>query len=213
MGNQSSSIEQTWFHVVRVRSNSPAFKASIEPFFDFITCAKPEAADGEELADKPLQDIVQEHKDRRVNITIWSSKRQTFRDVSIVPSIEWNEIDDSLLGLTLRACDANRAMSSALDNVWHILEVITGSPAESAGLVPYGDWVIGWPGGVLRQENDFYDLVEMHTDKPLRLYVYSFDFDTLREVVLVPNRQWGGEGLLGCGVGFGLLHQIPVKQD
>lgn len=79
MGNQSSSIEQTWFHVVRVRSNSPAFKASIEPFFDFITCAKPEAADGEELADKPLQDIVQEHKDRRVNITIWSSKRQTFR--------------------------------------------------------------------------------------------------------------------------------------
>lgn len=48
-----------------------------------------------------------------------------------------------------------------MDNVWHILEVIEGSPAESAGLVPYGDWVIGWPGGVLRQENDFYDLVEM----------------------------------------------------
>ena len=32
---------------------------------------------------------------------------------------------------------------------------------------------------------------------------------TLREVVLVPNRMWGGEGLLGCGVGFGLLHRIP----
>ena len=65
------------------------------------------------------------------------------------------------MGLTLRACDANKAINSALDNVWHILEVIEGSPAESAGLVPYGDWVIGWPGGVLRQENDFYDLVEM----------------------------------------------------
>lgn len=23
----------------------------------------------------------------------------------------------------------------------------------------------------------------------------------LREVVLVPNRMWGGQGLLGCGVG------------
>lgn len=32
---------------------------------------------------------------------------------------------------------------------------------------------------------------------------------TLREVVLVPNRQWGGEGLLGCGIGYGLLHRIP----
>ena len=54
-------------------------------------------------------------------------------------------------------------------------------------------------------------------------------YSTLREVVLVPNRQWGGEGLLGCVFGwvdygcrikhtdryateslrFGLLHRIP----
>lgn len=36
---------------------------------------------------------------------------------------------------------------------------------------------------------------------------------TLREVVLVPNRMWGGEGLLGCGVGFGLLHRIPKMRQ
>lgn len=41
-----------------------------------------------------------------------------------------------------------------------------------------------------------------HVDKPLRVYVYSHDFDNLREVVLVPNRHWGGEGLLGCVFGF-----------
>ena len=43
------------------------------------------------------------------------------------------------------------------------------------------------------------------------MYVYSYDFDTLREVVLVPNKQWGGEGLLGCGVGYGLLHRPPPR--
>lgn len=48
----------------------------------------------------------------------------------------------------------------ALDNVWHILEVLEGSPAESAGLVPFGDWIVGWSGGVLRGENDFLDVVE-----------------------------------------------------
>lgn len=47
-----------------------------------------------------------------------------------------------------------------MDNVWHVLDVIEGSPAESAGLVPMGDWVLGWSGGVLSQENDFYELVE-----------------------------------------------------
>ncbi|KAL7416679.1 GRASP55/65 PDZ-like domain-containing protein [Mrakia frigida] len=111
----------------------------------------------------------------------------------------------SLLGLSLRFCTP----AMALENVWHVLDVMEGSPAESAGLVPYGDWVIGWAGGVLNHENDFYDVVEAHIDRPLRIYVYSHDFDTLREVVLVPNRKWGGEGLLGSGIGYGLLHRIP----
>lgn len=46
------------------------------------------------------------------------------------------------------------------NNVWHVLDVLEGSPAESAGLVPYGDYIIGWSGGALSAENDFYDLVE-----------------------------------------------------
>lgn len=83
----------------------------------------------------------------------------------------------------------------SLDNVWHVLDVLEDSPAESAGLVPYGDWIIGWSGGVLAAEGDFYDVVEavrsslcilmtfdsyfgflQHEDKPLRVYVYSYDF-------------------------------------
>lgn len=27
-------------------------------------------------------------------------------------------------------------------------------------------------------------------------------FSNLREVVLYPTKQWGGEGLIGCGIGF-----------
>lgn len=83
----------------------------------------------------------------------------------------------------------------AVENVWHVLDVLEGSPAESAGLVPYGDWIIGWSGGVLSAEGDFYEVVEavrvivqpvfcthldrtfQHIDKPLRVYVYSYDFE------------------------------------
>lgn len=137
--------------------------------------------------------------------------------------------------------------------MWHVLEILQGSPAQSAGgpptsrssrapasdrlfpsgLVPYGDWIVGYAGGVLRGEGDFYDIVEsvrlsppsplrglrltahgpQHVDKPLRLFVYNSDYDVLREVILVPNRSWGGDGLLGCGVGYGLLHRIPKPQD
>ena len=74
----------------------------------------------------------------------------------------------------MRICEPEKST----DNVWHVLDVIEGSPAESAGLVPMGDWILGllspkikppiqflcamlgWSGGVLSAENDFYDLVE-----------------------------------------------------
>lgn len=89
--------------------------------------------------------------------------------VPITPSRDWSiphTIPDpqepeavpkpSLLGLSMRLCEPE----TSLDNVWHVLDVLEGSPAESAGLVPYGDWIIGWSGGVLSAEGDFYDVVE-----------------------------------------------------
>ena len=68
----------------------------------------------------------------------------------------------------------------------------------------------------MHKESDFYKLVDEHLDRPLRLFVYNADFDVTREVVIVPNRAWSasgaGEGLLGCGVGYGVLHRIPIPQ-
>ncbi|KAG0704270.1 GRASP55/65 PDZ-like domain-containing protein [Suillus ampliporus] len=227
MGAGQSSATQAQkshaLHVLRVTSSSPASQTSIEPFFDFIV-----GFDGSDtfyaegnMDATELERIVEEHEEKTLNLLVWNSKTRTTRVVPIVPSRGWalaqqasipqddaeNSPQPSLLGLSMRMCE----FENATNNVWHVLEVLEGSPAESAGLVPYGDWIIGWSGGILTAENDFYDVVEAHVDKPLRVYVYSYDFDNLREVVLVPNRHWGGEGLLGCVFGFGLLHRIPSQ--
>ncbi|KAJ7505454.1 GRASP55/65 PDZ-like domain-containing protein [Mycena galericulata] len=206
-------------HVLRVTPESPASKTSIEPLFDFVV-----GFEGDSLASQNnidalvLERIVEGHEGRTLNLLVWNTKSQETRVVPIVPSRAWSlpsaqsgqedgNAQPSLLGLSMRMCQPEIAM----DNVWHVLDVLEGSPAESAGLVPFGDYITGWSGGVLSAENDFYDLVEAHVDKPLRVYVYSHDFDALREVVLVPNRHWGGEGLLGCMFGYGLLHRIPPQ--
>ncbi|KAF8312545.1 hypothetical protein DL93DRAFT_2098268 [Clavulina sp. PMI_390] len=227
-------------HVLRVTPGSPASHTDIEPFFDFVVSVDQGllGEDGKGMTVQNLERVVEAHEGAPLPLIIWSSKTQTYRQSVITPSRTWafgssngqtthsrtnsgmasshsraGSLDESrkpsLLGLSMRICEP----AIALDNVWHILEVLEGSPAESAGLVPFGDWIIGWSGGVLRGENDFFDVVEAHVEKPLRVYVYSYDFDTLREVVLVPNRMWGGEGLLGCGVGFGLLHRIPKIRE
>ena len=45
--------------------------------------------------------------------------------------------------------------------------------------------------------------------RPIRLYVYSASSDNVRLVTMTPNDEWGGNGCLGCDVGYGLLHRIP----
>ena len=32
------------------------------------------------------------------------------------------------------------------------------------------------------------------------------------QVSLTPNSDWGGEGSLGCGIGFGYLHRLPAHK-
>ncbi|KAG6918335.1 hypothetical protein DXG01_015194 [Tephrocybe rancida] len=212
-------------HVLRVTPSSPASQTNIEPFFDFVVGFEGDDPSQDNTIDaSQLERIVERHEGRALNLLVWSGKSQKTRVVPILPSRGWSQSahlastslsQPSLLGLSMRMCEPE----TATENVWHVLDVIEGSPAESAGLVPMGDWILGWSGGVLGAENDFYDLVEAHIDKPLRVYVYSYDFEfvimlcALREVVLIPNRHWGGEGLLGCVFGFGLLHRIPPQPE
>ncbi|KAM0756172.1 hypothetical protein T439DRAFT_22505 [Meredithblackwellia eburnea MCA 4105] len=200
------------FHVLRVAEQSPAAEAGIDPFFDFIC-----GVNGRPLGDEidTLTQVLEKSEGLRIVLQVYSTKRKELRDVDVIPSRSWSSDgasdggQPSLLGLSLRLCHPH----AALEQVWHVLEILEGSPAQSAGLVPFGDWIVGYAGGVLRGEGDFYDVVEAHVDKPLRLFVYNADYDVTREAILVPNRSWGGEGLLGCGVGYGLLHRIPKPQD
>jgi len=46
-------------------------------------------------------------------------------------------------------------------------------------------------------------------NRPLRLYVYNNEYDVTRTITLTPSRGWGGDGALGCVLGFGALHRVP----
>lgn len=63
----------------------------------------------------------------------------------------------------------------------------------------------------MHESEDLFSLIETYESKPLKLYVYNTAEDTCREVTITPNSTWGGEGSLGCGIGYGYLHRIPVR--
>uniref|UniRef100_A0A8C4N7D8 Golgi reassembly stacking protein 2 n=1 Tax=Eptatretus burgeri TaxID=7764 RepID=A0A8C4N7D8_EPTBU len=189
------------YHVLRVQENSPGFKAGLEPFFDFIVSIGNTRLDKD---NEMLKDLLKANVEKSVMLLVYSSKTLRVREVTITPSNTWG--GQGLLGVSIRFC----SFQGANENVWHILDVELSSPAALAGLRSQSDYIIG-ADAVLNESEDLFSLIETHEGKPLKLFVYNSDTDNCREVVITPNGAWGGEGSLGCGIGYGYLHRIPTR--
>lgn len=143
-------------------------------------------------------------------MTVYSSKTQSVRNVTITPSTTWG--GQGLLGVSIRFC----SFEGANENVWHVLvsmkgkikrnvwikflinddflqEVHPSSPAEAAGLKPFEDYIIG-AESLLHESEDLFTLIEAHENRSLKLYVYNTSEDSCREVTITPQSNWGGEG-------------------
>lgn len=184
-----------------MQENSPGGRAGLEAFFDFIVAIGPTRLDQD---NDTLKELLKKNADKEIAMTIYSSKTQNIRVVNITPSSTWG--GQGLLGVSIRFC----SFEGANENVWHILEVHPSSPAEAAGLRSFSDYIIG-ADSILHESEDLFSLIEAHESKQLKIYVYNVDDDKCREVVIIPQSKWGGEGSLGCGIGFGYLHRIPIR--
>ena len=189
------------YHVLRVQDGSPGQKAGLEAFFDFIVAIGNTRLDQD---NDTLKELLKGGVDKKLSLTVYSSKTQSIRQTVIVPSLTWG--GQGLLGVSVRFC----SFEGSNENVWHVLEVHPSSPAELAGLRPFTDYIIG-ADSVLHESEDLFTLIEAHESRLLKLYVYNTEDDSCREVTITPNHTWGGEGSLGCGIGYGYLHRIPIR--
>lgn len=124
----------------------------------------------------------------------------------MTPTNTWG--GNGLLGISIRFC----SFENAGENVWHILDIQKNSPAEKAGLRANTDYIIAADSN-LDSGDDFFSLIERNNGKPLHCYVYNAVDEKCREVVITPDTAWGGEGSLGCGIGYGLLHRLPKSGE
>ncbi|RYP38558.1 hypothetical protein DL767_002494 [Monosporascus sp. MG133] len=194
---QQRQRESYGFQVLR----NTNLELAIEPWFDFIV-----GINGRMIDNPDSRLFAQEVRNcagGSVSLGIWSAKGQRTRALHIpVPA------STGSLGLSLQWTP----LSAAAENVWHVLDVAANSPADAAGLLPYGDYILGTPDGTLHGEAALGELVDDHVNlgRPLRLWVYNHEYDVTREVAVTPSREWGGEGALGCVLGYGALHRLPA---
>lgn len=191
------------YHVLKVQGNSPGQRAGLEAFFDFIVAIDNVRLDQD---NDTLKELLKNGVDKEIKMAVYSSKTQDVRTVNITPSNNWG--GQGLLGVSIRFC----SFEGANENVWHILDVHSSSPAELAGLRSFTDYIIG-ADSVLHESEDLFTLIASHEKAPLKLYVYNTVDDSCREVTITPNSDWQGEGSLGCGIGYGYLHRIPIQNE
>ncbi|TQS33088.1 hypothetical protein Golomagni_06580 [Golovinomyces magnicellulatus] len=175
---------------------------SIQPWFEYIVGinGRPIALSQENPDPSLLAQEIRNCAGGSVSLGLWSAKGQRTREIHVeVP------IDTASLGLSLQY--APLALAA---NIWHVLDVPANSPADLAGLLPYSDYILGSPEASMHGEGALGEIVEDYIGRPLRLYIYNNEYDVTREVTITPSRQWGGEGAIGCTLGYGALHRIPA---
>ncbi|MCJ1254272.1 hypothetical protein MMC24_002086 [Lignoscripta atroalba] len=194
--SQSSSFSHGAFGFQVLRNKN--LEIGIEPWYDFII-----GINGRQIDDPDPNLFATEVRNcagSTVTLTIWNAKGQRIRTLQTpVPT------PSPTLGITLQWTPISNT-----EDVWHVLDVIPNSPADIAGLLPYGDYIIGTPEGMVHGESGLGELVEDYLSRPLRLYVYNHEYAVTRIVTITPSRNWGGNGALGCVLGFGALHRLPV---
>lgn len=73
--------------------------------------------------------------------------------------------------------------------------------------------MIASPDILIKTEGEFYELITQNILRQVKLIIFSSKTQDLRELTIVPDFAWGGEGCLGCDVGSGMIHWVPKMES
>jgi S1-C subfamily serine protease len=115
------------------------------------------------------------------------------------------------------------ASQEELDAVgYRVLGVQPNSPASTGGLVSFFDFVVAANGRPLKHlDQTFVEMIKESENKALPLTIYNIKSETTRDVVIIPKRGWGGQGMLGVTIRFdsywraeeALVRVLSVAED
>ncbi|KAF7456317.1 Grasp55 grasp domain protein [Cryptosporidium felis] len=95
-----------------------------------------------------------------------------------------------------------------------IVGVQNRSPAETSGLISNEDFIVG-SRTLMRpfySTDDFLVFIKNNDKNQVNLHIYNIEAESIREVTLVPDSDWGGKGLIGCDIAAGPLYDIPLRE-
>lgn len=191
------------YRVHHVEPGSPGAVAGLASILDYIVVANGVRVDQD---DGRLVEMIAASNGVPLRLCVFNTHTLQTRELTLVPNDTWG--GKGLLGITIRF-DVLHAPDA---HTLHVLDVYDESPASLAGLDPFNDYIIAVGDLLFDGLNEFNDIIVHNVHRPVLLYVYNAATEAVREASIVPNDQWGGEGLLGCALGAGYLHSLPKSR-
>jgi len=200
MGAGQSEDDKSGWRVLKVVPNSPCDQLGLIPYFDVVT-----HVNGTRLNNNQAFLLSMITEGTPTKLTVLNYPQSKSREVTVVPSRGWG--GHGLLGLVLRYdCYEN-----ADEDVIHVLEVHSNSPAQKAGLQPGSDYLLGTAEIAFKGYEHLDYFLDNFDNKTTNLFVFNSQTYRVREIAITPNRNWGGQGSLGCNLGIGILHRLPLQ--
>uniref|UniRef100_A0A7S4FC63 PDZ GRASP-type domain-containing protein n=1 Tax=Chrysotila carterae TaxID=13221 RepID=A0A7S4FC63_CHRCT len=191
------------FRVHHVEPNSPGAQAELQPILDYIVVANGIRLDKD---DGKFVQMIGECAGGELRVCLFNTHTLRTRETTLYPNDTWG--GNGLLGVTIRF-----DMVQPVDkHTLRVLDVYPASPASAAGLDAYNDYILCVGDRLFDGPDEFGEIVQFNCNRPVRLFVYSARAEVVRELTITPDRDWGGDGCLGCGVGAGYLHSLPRKR-
>ena len=151
--------------------------------------------------------IVSHNEGKEIELHVYNLLSRNTRIVILIPNKKWVNAD-SLLGIMIRY----EEYSSAPERVFRIVAVSPSSPAELAGFIAEEDFLLGSPQTIysdLSELSTYLELTQGSAIKSLEVALYNAKTKSIRSTLIIPNKNWGGSGLLGCEFGMGYLNVLP----
>lgn len=210
MGNLAGAGGIRFGHrVLETSDNSPARKANMVPYLDFVVAINDVQLDNEECS---LVKMVLSTVDVPAKFTLYNVKTRALRDETITPKKGWG--GPGVLGLVARY----DAFALDADYMLQITDVMPDSPASLVGLRKNEDFIVGSEKVTFHNIGKLDDVLRRSVAQTMVINVYNSALDNVRPVAIIPHASWPGgitkkEGahwpLLGCGVAYGPKNTIP----
>ena len=77
---------------------------------------------------------------------------------------------------------------------------------------PFQDFILGTKEITFTDLQSFAKYIQVNEGREVELQIYNIDAEEIKPTKLIPQTNWGGQGLIGADISFGYFNRLPLRK-